>query len=118
VQGPDGVKHQLTYAEWEASGFQPFETRNLQGFAKLSWSSDIAFMSDLSTGEGRPIGFAEWQNEGFPTPAVYQRITGDSFYKESGDPTIWYKGATMNRPITFLEWQAAGFPDPEVRNAP
>jgi hypothetical protein len=118
VKGPDGVKHQLTYAEWRESGFQQFATNTNQGFAKLSWSSDIAFMSNLSGGGGHPIGYAEWKSEGFPAPAVYQRFTNDQFYKYSGDSTIWYAGPTMNRPINFQEWKAAGFPEPVVRNAP
>jgi hypothetical protein len=117
VKGADGIKHQLNYSEWAASGFQSFDEFS-NGFVKLSWSSDIAFMSSLSLGNGRPIVFAEWRDQAFPVPAVYQRLTGDAFYKEAGDATIWYDGPSMHRRINFLEWQAAGFPAPEIRTIP
>jgi hypothetical protein len=118
VKGADGIKHQLTYVEWEASGFQSFDEFSDAGFVKLSWSSDIAYMSSLSRGNGRPIVFAEWRDQAFPVPAVYQRLTGDAFYKEANDATLWYDGPTMHRRINFLEWQAAGFPVPEIRAIP
>lgn len=41
-------------------------------------------MSNLSIGADRPMGYAEWQEEAFPTPRAVQRITGDSFYKDCG----------------------------------
>ncbi|WP_181037135.1 hypothetical protein [Arthrobacter sp. 4R501] len=75
-------------------------------------------MSNLSTGAGRPMGYAEWQEEAFPTPRAVQRITRDSFYKDCGSTTIWYAGPGMNRPLSLNEWQASGSPTPTVRNAP
>ena len=118
VQGEDGVKHKLTYAEWQASGLRSFEHRAAEGFLKLTWAPEIARMSDLTNGAGRPLGYAEWQAEAFPTPAAVQRIQGDQFYKDYGSPTVYYAGPGMNRAVNFAEWQAAGSPTPPVRNAP
>ncbi|WP_461165314.1 HNH endonuclease family protein [Arthrobacter sp. R4-81] len=118
VEGADGVNHKLTYKEWAASGFRGFERRSSEGFLKLSWANELARMTDLYSGAGRPLGYSEWQGEAFPTPQVEQRIPGDSFYQDYGNPTVWYAGPGMNRPITFREWQAAGAPAPTVRNAP
>lgn len=118
VQGADGVRHKLTAQEWAASGYRAFDTRGNSGFMKLSWANEFAFMSDLTSGAGRPVGFAAWQAEAFPTPAVRQRITGDQFYREYGNSTIWYACPGMNRPVSYGEWAAAGFPAPSVRNAP
>lgn len=118
VEGADGVNHKLTYQEWANSNFRAFERRASEGFLKLSWANDMARMSNLSTGVGRPVGYAEWQEEAFPAPAVQQRITGDQFYKYYGNDTVWYAGPSMNRPVNYAEWQAAGSPAPSVRNAP
>ncbi|WP_458112178.1 hypothetical protein M1D88_18310 [Arthrobacter sp. R1-13] len=118
VKGEDGVTHKLTYPEWQASGLRPFEHRSAEGFLKLTWAPEIARMSNVTNGAGRPLGYAEWQAEAFPTPAAVQRIQGDQFYKDYGSPTVYYAGPGMNRAVSFAEWQAAGSPTPTVRNAP
>lgn len=118
VKGPDGGIHALNYREWADSGFRSYTRRNNEGFVKLTWAPDLARMSDLDAGAGRPIGYAEWRDEGFPSPAAYQRFQGDQFYQNYGDSTLWYAGPTMNRPVNFVEWRAAGFPAPTIRNAP
>ena len=118
VKGPDGGIHALNYREWADSGFRSYTRRSNEGFVKLTWAPDLARLNDLAAGAGRPIGFAEWRDEAFPTPAAYQRFQGDQFYQEYGDSTIWYAGPTMNRPVSFAEWRAAGYPAPTIRNAP
>jgi hypothetical protein len=118
VGSADGVKHKLTGAEWAASGNRPFERRVAEGFLKLTWAPEVARMTDVVNGAGRPLGYAEWQAEGFPTPSAVQRIWGDQFYQDFGNPTVYYAGPNMNRQVTFAEWQAAGSPMPTVRNAP
>lgn len=118
VEGEDGVNHKLTGAEWAASGYRDFERRSAEGFLKLTWAPEVARMWDVVNGGGRPLGFAEWQEEGFPTPSSVQRIRGDQFYQDYGNPTVYYAGPGMNRAVTFAEWQAAGSPIPTVRNAP
>lgn len=118
VLGEDGSHHKLTYNEWAASGYRAYETRPNEGFMKLSWTSDIVRMTNLTAGQGYAIGFGEWQNEAFPTPQTVQRIAGDQFYRNYKDSTIWYAGPGMNRPVNFNEWSAAGRPDPTVRNVP
>lgn len=118
VEGEDGVNHKLTYPEWQASGLRPFEHRSAEGFLKLTWAPEIARMSNVTNGAGRPLGYAEWQAEAFPTPSAVQRIQGDQFYKDHGSPTVYYAGPGMNRAVNFAEWQAAGSPTPTVRNAP
>jgi hypothetical protein len=115
VEGADGVNHKLTYPEWAASGFRAQERRGDEGYLKLSWASEFARMSSLSTGAGRPMGYAEWQAEAFPTPSSVQRMPGDTFYSYRGSSTVWYAGPGMNRPVTLQEWQAAGSPTPTVR---
>ncbi|MGY1833401.1 S8 family serine peptidase [Geodermatophilus sp. SYSU D01180] len=115
VEGPDGVNHKLTYAEWQASGFRSFVDWGNYGFLKLSWASDITRMPNLATGYGYAIGYPEWSEESFPTPQVVQRVTGDHFYQWYGNPTIYYQGPAFHRPITYSEWVAAGRPVPEVR---
>jgi len=115
VEGADGVNHKLSYPEWAASGFRAQERRGDEGYLKLSWASEFARMSSLSTGAGRPMGYDEWQAEAFPTPASVQRMPGDTFYSYRGSSTVWYAGPGMNRPVTLQEWQAAGSPAPTVR---
>lgn len=116
VQDVGGVKHALTYPEWQASGFQPFTKRANQGFVKLSWDGNIAFLHDFSNGHGAPIGYAQWQAEGFPHPAVATRFAGDQLYKYNGEQAIWYAGPTVNRTISYGEWGVMGYPSPSVRH--
>ncbi|MBX7446212.1 MULTISPECIES: HNH endonuclease family protein [unclassified Arthrobacter] len=118
VAGEDGIKHKLTGAEWAASGYRSFDYKVAEGFLKLTWAPEVARMTDVVNGAGRPLGYTEWAAEGFPTPSTVQRITGDQFYQDYGNPTVYYAGPNMNRPVTFAEWQAAGSPIPIVRNAP
>jgi peptidoglycan/xylan/chitin deacetylase (PgdA/CDA1 family) len=118
VEEPGHARHALSYAEWQASGFQPFESLPNEGFLKLSWTSSIARMTDLSRGRGNPINFSQWRDEGFPTPRVVSRVPGDQFYRDYTDPTVWYAGPTENRPITYAEWSLAGFPKPLVIDVP
>ena len=112
VVGEDGVTHKLTYDEWAASGFRPFEVRANEGYARLSWSANVARMTDLAAGLGSPIDYPEWRRQDFPRPALYVRFPGDQFNLYYGDPTIYYSGPTMSRAITYAEWSAAGFPHP------
>jgi peptidoglycan/xylan/chitin deacetylase (PgdA/CDA1 family) len=114
VEGADGVNHKLTYQEWADSGFRNYVQRSSEGYLKLTWAPEFARMSNLSTGAGRPMGYAEWQAEAFPTPRVVQRIAGDQFYKTCSSSTIWYAGPGMNRPVNLQEWQRAGSPSPTV----
>ncbi|MEI3866039.1 excalibur calcium-binding domain-containing protein [Microbacterium sp. CCNWLW134] len=118
VQDVGGVKHALTYEEWAASDFRPFDRRADQGFVKLSWDNNIAFLTDFSAGAGAPIDYARWSNEGFPNPSVQARFPGDQVYRQYGDATIWYAGPTVNRPISLAEWTAMGRPAPDVRGIP
>ena len=115
VVGEDGVTHKLTYDEWAASGFRPFEVRANEGYARLSWSANVARMTDLAAGLGSPIDYPEWRRQDFPRPALYVRFPGDQFNLYYGDPTIYYSGPTMSRAITYAEWSAAGFPIPIAR---
>ena len=118
VEEPGRMRHVLSYPEWQASGFQPFDRRHNEGFVKLSWTSTIARMSDLATGKGAPITFEQWRDQAFPAPRVVNRITGDQFFREYSSSTVWYAGPTEYRPITFAEWQMAGSPAPLVINVP
>ena len=118
VLGPDGVNHKLTGAEWARSGYRPYVNRSNEGLLKLSWAPEIAWMTNLASGAGRPMGYAEWQKEASPAPKVVKRIKGDQFYRNYGSNTIWYAGPGMNRPVSFGEWQRAGSPTPTVRNVP
>lgn len=114
VLSEDGVNHKLTFDEWAATGFQAFDDRTTEGWAKLSWSTPVARMSDLASGQGYPVTYEEWRNHDFPTPALYQRFPGDQFNRYIGDVTIYYSGPTMSRAITYAEWGAAGFPAPNL----
>lgn len=114
VQGEDGVNHKLTGDEWAASGYRAYDDRGNEGFMKVTWAPEVARMSNLSTGAGRPMGYSEWQQEAFPTPLAVQRITGDQFYKDCASTTIWYAGPGMNRPVSLQEWQGAGSPGPTI----
>lgn len=115
VQSADGVKHKLTYQEWADSGFRPYTQRSNEGFLKLDWAPEFALMTDIAAGTGQPLFYVRWEEEGFPTPRVVRRISGDSFYQNSGSTTIWYKGPGMERPVTYGEWTAAGSPAPSMR---
>lgn len=116
VQDVGGVKHALTYEEWQASGYQTFQKRPSQGFVKLSWDGNIAFLTDFATGKGGPISFQQWEAEGFPKPTVATRFPGDQVYRFNGEDTVWYAGPTVNRPITYREWGIIGYPSPPVHS--
>ncbi len=118
VLGEDGVNHKLTGKEWADSGYRAYDDRSDEGLLKLSWAPEIAWMTDLASGTGRPMGYAEWTKEAQPSPRVVQRITGDEFYQDYGDSTIWYAGPGMNRPVSLTEWSRAGSPAPAMRGTP
>jgi hypothetical protein len=118
VQDVGGVQHALTYDEWRDSGFAAFERRANQGFVKLSWDDSIAFLTDVSRGQGGPIGFDRWSGEGYPQPTVAPRFTGDQLWRNYGSSDIWYAGPTTFKRINGVEWAAMGRPSPEVRNVP
>ena len=118
VQDVGGVKHALNYSEWAASGFQPYQTRPTEGFVKLSWDNNIAFLTNFDAGQGSPIGYAQWVGEGLPNPVVKARFPGDQIYRNYGSPTVWYAGPTVNRPVTFQEWSVMGQPAPTVNGIP
>ncbi|MCI9889368.1 M23 family metallopeptidase [Micrococcales bacterium 31B] len=115
---PGDSPHKLTFAEWNAAG-QPAPIRySNEGFIKLSWAPEIARMTNLQTGAGVPLSFAQWGSYGFPSYKVQQRITGDQFYKLSASsPDIYYAGPAVNRKITLAEWVGAGKPTPYVRTS-
>lgn len=115
VQDVGGVRHVLTYEEWRASGFQPFERRSGQGYVKLSWDGNIAFLTDFAAGKGEPIDYRQWEAAGFPKPTVATRFPGDQVYRFNGEDTIWYAGPTVNRTISYPEWGIIGYPTPPVR---
>ncbi|WP_317232966.1 excalibur calcium-binding domain-containing protein [Clavibacter capsici] len=110
VEGEDKVNHKLTGAEWRDMAYRPFDDRANEGFMKLSWTSDIVRMTDVRGGQGRAIGYGEWQEEAFPTPQVVQRINGDQFYRYSNSNQVWYAGPGMNRVVSFNEYRGAGSP--------
>jgi hypothetical protein len=114
VEGEDGVNHKLTAAEWRDMNFRGYVDRANEGFMKLSWTSDIVRMTDVRGGQGRAIGYGEWQEEAFPTPQVVQRINGDQFYRYSNSNQVWYAGPGMNRVVNIDEFRAAGSPSPRV----
>lgn len=116
VEDPVGHKHALTFDEWKASGFKPFSKRTNQGFVKLSWDNNIAFLHDFRAGNGGPISYSRWASEGFPKPYVANSFPGDTVYKFC-DATIWYAGPTVNRPINGAEWAALGYRTPEMRGS-
>ena len=111
---PAGELRKLSYAAWSASGFPEPVQLTGTGFAKLTWSPEIAFFLDLSTGEGLTITFEQWQMFDFPTPRSQQRFPGDSFaFESAGSPVIVYTGPTFTGPITEEQWNAAGSPEPD-----
>ena len=114
VEGEDKVNHKLTGAEWRDMAYRPFDDRANEGFMKLSWSAEIVRMSDVRNGQGRAIGYGEWQEEAFPTPQVVQRIANDQFYRYSNSNQVWYAGPGMNRVVSLNEFRAAGSPSPRV----
>ena len=118
VQDVGGVRHALTYDEWRDSGFEQFERRANQGFVKLTWDDSIAFLTDVSRGQGGPIGFDRWSGEGYPQPTVAARFAGDQVWRNYGSPDIWYAGPTTFKRINGAEWAAMGRPSPNVRNVP
>ncbi|MET3770276.1 hypothetical protein ABIB15_002986, partial [Marisediminicola sp. UYEF4] len=115
IKGADGVVHRLAPDDWKASGYRAFDRLSNVGFAKLSWSPEIAKMTNLQLGAGSPINYQQWAAEGLPTPRATVRIAGDQFYQFSGSSTIWYAGPTVNRPVSYQEWRAAGAPQPTIR---
>ena len=117
VVDPAGSYHWLTKAEWQAMGSPAPHHRANEGFAKLSWSSEIARMTNASAGQGYPISYATWAADNAPTPMQVTRFAGDQFYRNAGSSTVYYAGPTMNRAITAAEWHAAGAPAPEVRGS-
>jgi hypothetical protein len=110
VEGPDGVNHKLSYREWANSGFRGYFNRADEGFIKLSWAPELGRISSLSAGAGRPLGYSEWREEGFPAPLVVQHVDKELFYQACDSTDIWYAGPSMNRRISFQEWRAAGSP--------
>ena len=114
VRGADGVTHKLTYAEWQASGFRPYETRTNQGFQKLTWAADIAQMSSISAGQGKPITYPTWLGEGLPSPQQVRRFPGDEFSKDACRDAVMYAGPTMSRAVTYQEYVAAGAPQVRI----
>lgn len=118
VQDVGGTKHALTLREWQASGLQPFEKRSNQGFVKLSWNHNIAFLDDFRHGLGSPISASRWRAEGTPTPTVAARFPGDQVYQNYGNPTLYYAGPTVFKALTYAEWRAMGFPTPTVKGKP
>jgi hypothetical protein len=113
-----GVPHALSYAEWAASGFRPYDLRANEGFVKLSWDAGIVHMTNLAASTGSKISYATWAQHGFPNPQLFNRLSGDRVYRNFGTRTVFYTGPTVSRPITFAEWQVMGLPAPEVRNVP
>lgn len=111
---PDGTYRWLVPAAWSNTGFRAPD-RGTQGFAKPSWSSDIAYMTNVETRRGEPITYLRWHNEAYPTPLQVQRFAGDQFYRYKGEDTVWYEGPALCRPITYAEWVKAGMSTPEAR---
>ena len=112
----------LSYAQWLQWGAVA-PTALQRGFAKLTWTPDIATYtpptpgSNLKTWSGyvyTPLNFSQWLMWGAPTPAEYARFPSDTFCTRLGDPTVWYTGPTVPAPlaITYSQWVAAGRPTP------
>ncbi len=119
LTAPDGgAPHALSYAEWQAGGFRPYDLRSNEGFVKLSWDAAIVHMTDLAASTGSTISYATWARHGFPNPQVVSRLAGDRVHRTFGSRTVWYTGPTLSRPISYAEWQVMGFPAPEVRGIP
>ena len=115
LREPSGRLHKLTEAQWASIGYPAVEQKD-EGFVKLSWAAPIARIGEGANGYwGGPISAGTWREEGYPTPRVSTRITGDVFYKLAGSPTVYYSGPTLVRALTPSEWAAAGSPLDEVR---
>ncbi|MCI9889935.1 exo-alpha-sialidase [Micrococcales bacterium 31B] len=59
--------HKLTWNEWSAMGFRPFENRANGGYVKTAANDTIY---KLTGSAGSPITFAQWIAAGLPTPRV------------------------------------------------
>ncbi|MCI9890039.1 CAP domain-containing protein [Micrococcales bacterium 31B] len=118
LRAPDKGVHVLTFSQWAATGYRNYSNYSNQGYSRLSWDSNIAYMTDLKAGKGYVITAAQWSEAGEPWPQFVKRFPGDVFYKNYGSNTVYYQGPTASRAITFNEWVAAGSPTPEVRGAP
>ncbi len=113
-----GIPHALTYAEWKATRFAPYEERSNEGFVKLSWDSGILHMVNLEQNIGTRLTYSAWAQLGFPTPKVVDRLPGDRVFRFFGSRQIYYQGGMTTRQINFSQWQQMGFPAPEVRDVP
>ena len=109
-----GVVHKLNYRQWQDTGFRGFERRANQGYVRLSWDSSgtIAFMCDISAGQGSRVDFSAWSGAGYPSPQATQRTARDLVWKEDGAATIHYSGAVIDTALSFSQWSAMGFPSP------
>ncbi len=117
--GPTGgVPHLLSYAEWQATGFQPFEQLANEGFVKLSWDSGIFHMTDLANSEGIRMTYSTWQQMGFPKPRVSMRLPGDSVFRYFGQWGIYYSSPVMYRHLSIEQWRLMGSPVDEVEGTP
>lgn len=117
VEGPDGVVHKLTYAEWAATGSRP-AIQDYHTFVKYPFHPKIILISDFLRATGRVVAYEEWRDLAFPTPREVTGLRGDAVYRYEGDPTIWFDGLHVLHPLTYDEWADLGFPEPEVRPAP
>ncbi|MBF4629782.1 hypothetical protein ITJ42_00960 [Clavibacter michiganensis subsp. phaseoli] len=111
----------LTFRQWSGYGFpQPLEYFMEYGIQKLSWSDAVAIVV-ADEGIVRPdpreyaLQFGEWQNRGYPTPAVVRSFAGDRFCQTPGDDEVRYVGlaAPEGFGMSFLQWVGAGSPRPE-----
>ena len=70
IRGADGVQHKLTYAEWAATPFRPFQTLDHIGFYQIAGMPTI-YRADPSDPNMNPVAltFAQWTALGSPTPA-------------------------------------------------
>lgn len=112
---PDGAYKKLTFQDWTDAGRPAPVDRANEGFFKYSWNDTIIRMDNIAAGQGRGIGYAEWQREAFPTPQVVGRVPGDTVYQNYREQNIWYAGPAFNRVLTGAEWRAMGSPAPVIR---
>ncbi|WP_424185020.1 hypothetical protein ACOBQX_24450 [Actinokineospora sp. G85] len=112
----DGVKHKLTAAEWQASGYRTFVELTTVGFMKMSWAQDIRYVTDLGVySDVYIVDYADWKAEDFPTPQAVHRLPGDGFYRScSVYSTIVYDGPILSKVVNYNEWVAAGRPAPST----